>query len=260
MSVMRFTLFFALVLVSSACTTPKTSIRSMEGYEKIVTRQQNFVSLPAVVEVNMVGAGGSKERMYDYEHHLEGIIRKELVLAMKEKGYTLKVLSRKDIHNQKLSRNVIELRGKYEEHLAEMYKELLLPEEEAFKMKRNIGRRATELANELAKKTDEEVFLLFDYRRDVQTDGARIQGFAMTLLLGRAQIVESAAIYVALIDAKTGNILWVETEREYKGLMSDMFSSQDEVDREQAIRMVKGLLKSFPARGAPVEASTNSHK
>ncbi|APZ30446.1 hypothetical protein [Rickettsia conorii] len=53
-------------------------------------------------EVYTLDIGNCKERKYDYEDHLEELLKQEISLAMQKNGLRVKLLHNKDIRTQKL--------------------------------------------------------------------------------------------------------------------------------------------------------------
>lgn len=52
-------------------------------------------------EVYTLDIGNCKERKYDYEDHLEELLKQEISLAMQKNGLRVKLLHNKDIRTQK---------------------------------------------------------------------------------------------------------------------------------------------------------------
>ncbi len=241
----------AIALLSTGCSN-MTPERHMAGYESVVLKQKNIAILPAEVYVETVDYFGAKERMHDYEYHLEKMIDREMLPAIQEKGFKAKRLSRKDIHNKKLNKLVGELRARYGEKRAIVYDKYLWNEKEAFDLSQNIGTIAVELGE--AVKSDLLVFV--DFVASSKTQGAQTAEVVTSLLLGALsgkarynnEPSEEAVMVIAIIDAKTGNILWsnkgITGALNVDGALAS-FEKDDTAGSTEIKRLIRAILDSF---------------
>lgn len=79
-------------------------------------------------EVYTLDIGNCKERKYDYEDHLEELLKQEISLAMQKNGLRVKLLHNKDIRTQKLDDLVSRFRSSYNNTYTALYTPLLWPE------------------------------------------------------------------------------------------------------------------------------------
>nr|WP_016926564.1 hypothetical protein [Rickettsia conorii] len=77
-------------------------------------------------EVYTLDIGNCKERKYNYEDHLEELLKQEISLAMQKNGLRVKLLYNKDIRTQKLDDLVSRFRSSYNNTYTVLYTPLLL--------------------------------------------------------------------------------------------------------------------------------------
>ncbi|WP_041404855.1 hypothetical protein [Rickettsia massiliae] len=85
-------------------------------------------------EVYMLDIGNCKERKYDYEDHLEELLRQEISLAMQKNGLRVKLLQPKILEHKSLMILVSRFRSSYNNAYTALYTPLLWPEAKAFSM------------------------------------------------------------------------------------------------------------------------------
>ncbi|KJV61092.1 hypothetical protein [Rickettsia amblyommatis] len=68
----------------------------------IILLYKEILVLPMQTEVYTLDIDNCKERKYDYEDHLEELLKQEISLAMQKNGLRVKLLHNKDIRIQKL--------------------------------------------------------------------------------------------------------------------------------------------------------------
>jgi hypothetical protein len=237
----------ALCLLSACAGGVRTTtVRHSVDYAKIL-KENNLALLPSEVVVNMVNAGNGQERMYNYEYHMEEVISREVVAAFNAKGYRVTAVRKADIHTQKLSHELVDMRAEYGRVYKSLYMPYAMDEKLAFTVRRDIGTKAASLGE----KTNSPVLVLVDYAGSVKTNGARAKDFAMDVLLGTRQSsnAEGAVLSIGLVEAATGAILWsnmgAESEDIY-GSALDNLSSQDEVETKRVKQLVTRVLSPLP--------------
>lgn len=244
MNLTRF-LFFPLILLAITGCTKTTSIRHTAEYKKSIGATREILVLPPVAEVNMVNATGSKERMYEYEYHIEDLISQKIVSAIQAKGLRVRLLKKQDIKEQKLYNYVILLRNDYNSIREELYLPHLWEEKKAF----SIDKKVTKGLADLQQKTGSDIIMIVDYAGAVKTNGARMLGFALSLLPYNAQAAnntDNSVMVIGIIDAKTGSVLWTNMSMDQKSLYSsaiDSFSSQKNVDTQRVNGLISTALK-----------------
>ncbi len=235
---MRLIALGALALVSlsfSGCSmTPE---RHMSGYESVVAKQKDVVVVPAVVVYT-----NNKERMRTYESHLKKIIDLEMIPAIQEKGFNVKMLTYKDIHDQKLQRVMKQLDEEYVSKHRILYQRNLWSEKEAFNILENLGSSAVELGE--ATKSDLLVFV--DFASASKEAAPRTHEAIAGFFLGRPlekRFLEASIIDIGIIDAKTGNLLWMNRHI-YKGTGIAKYLETFEKDETAGSNEIKPLIRA----------------
>lgn len=233
-----------LVILTSACTKT-TTIRSNSQYNAVLEKQKEVIILPPTVEVNIIDAGNSKKRAYNYEVNLEQLAANETNIDMKEMGYHVRVMHRKDFHDLGIYDSYIRFQDAYNAARRELYKPLLWEETKAFAITDNLGKPAIILG----KKTNSDIIVVIDYEGAVKTTGARAKDFAIGLFVNNNEALsnaDSSLMIIGIIDAKTGNILWINLGIDRKDIFScamDNFSSQNDIDVKRLNDLVDDILK-----------------
>lgn len=242
-------LLLAALLLSSACAAPRTTIRHSPDYTAILREQGVLTVLSPEVSVNTVNIGNQKERMYDYEYHLEDVIAKELTAALKSKGYEVTSLRKADIHKQQLSRTLMEMRNEYNIARNSLYTPLTMEETNAFSIRKHLGERTIIFGE----KTNSNLLVLVDYSGSIKTNGARAKDFAMDMLLGTqsSSSVDGSTLIVGIVDGLTGNLLWSNITADNKGIYASAFDNlktQEVADNERIRQLINKNLASLPAK------------
>jgi hypothetical protein len=244
-------LALAIVGVYLSSCSETTSVRHYQSYQDVIQTTKSALILPVQAEVNTVDVAGKKERMHDYEDHMEGVIANELIPMAQEKGLPVKLLTRKDIHDQNLLQIVDAMRDSYHEIREELYKVPLWDVKDAFVLSKNIGTTAVDLGT----KTNSDILILVDYLEISKTSGARTMDMAMNIglaLLGVHQdedpTAQSNVIVLGIIDAKTGDILWINNAKGKQTALGEFFQSSGtdlEIDQRKAKVLLQNVLLPF---------------
>lgn len=247
MSIFRCFILVALLL-TSACVT-KTTVRHSANYSAALTKSPNLTLLPAEVIVNTVNVGNQKERMYDYEYHLEGVFTREMTAVLEAKGYHVERLQKADLHKQKLLPIMLDLRSQYGGVRSSLYTPYYMDEKIAFSVHKKVGDKAVELGE----KTNSSVFVFVDYAGTVKTNGARARDLALDLLVGTSNSanVDASSLIIGIVDASTGDVLWANSVKDTQGIYDsvlDNMRSQDVVESKRIHQLITNALKSLPAR------------
>ncbi|MGU9987433.1 MULTISPECIES: hypothetical protein [unclassified Rickettsia] len=135
-----------------------TSVRHISGYNKTMLAHKEILILPLQIEVYTLDVSNRKERKYDYEDHLEELLKQETLLAIQKSGLRAKLLYKKDIRSQKLDDIVAHVVRSYNNACEELYPSLFLEEGQAFSITQNIGKPAIVLGE----KTGSDLFVLIN--------------------------------------------------------------------------------------------------
>lgn len=199
----KITLCCFLAFITVGCTN-MTSVRHISGYNKTMLAHKEILILPLQIEVYTLDVSNRKERKYDYEDHLEELLKQETLLAIQKSGLRAKLLYKKDIRSQKLDDIVAHVVRSYNNACEELYPSLFLEEGQAFSITQNIGKPAIVLGE----KTGSDLFVLINYSQMIKTNGARTRDFLMSAFGCPASEADTIFMSVAIIEAKSGRILW----------------------------------------------------
>lgn len=237
--------FLLLPLLLTVSCANKTSVRHRNDYAKTLKQSRSITVLPVKAEVNMVGVGGHKERMYDYEYSIEEAIFREAKPMLKKKGYKVSRLNKRDLKDKNLFSNYELLYEDLDKETEKLYKEPLMDVEKAHNIENKVGRHAFVIS----KDSKGDVLFLVNYVNNVQTNAARAVGFMMDMIIKtrNSDEVDKAAVLLSMVDAKTGNILWCNYFAVSSSLFGDMFKGDNkEVDTKRVDQLLFGALKTLP--------------
>ena len=110
-----------LVAITLSACSKTTTIRHHENFQNHLSKSKQLTILPTAVHVVTVDAMGKKTRNHEYESQVEDIIIDILKPELAAKGYKTTFLNRREIHNNKLSRNVLNFREEYNHQIAKLY-------------------------------------------------------------------------------------------------------------------------------------------
>jgi hypothetical protein len=190
--------------------------------------------------------------MYDYEVHLENKIIEVVKLQLEKQGFKVKKLSRRQIHKQKVEKEISRIRNYYDEAVAELYsKGTLIDLKEAGKVDKNVGQAALEFSA----KTGDETIIMVDYVSSIKTNGARTRDFLISMVAAgfrvgspASMIAESSHVVIGIIDAKTGQVMWINRQGDLEDIYTSMITnlnSQDEIDKRRLNKIVEPLFKAL---------------
>jgi len=248
---MIFTRFKSLavvvLLVTTACGSKYTTIRQSPDYNQQKVKHSEIIILPTDAVVNTVDFSGSKERMYDYESHLEDLFNHSLTSTLRRNGYTTTSLSKRDIHNKGISGQVLRVKQNYATIRDELYKSSLMPEEQAFATSENIGKPEINLKSG----NKATLLLLSDYIADVKTSGARTKDVLVDALIGSrsASSVDVGKFVVGIVDANNGALLWsnasTDVKDAYSGAFERIHSTDHEIDKKRVNTLTENTLSKL---------------
>ena len=212
-----------------------------------------MVVLPPLVEVNTIDVGGKATREHNYEYQLEQIVTEVLVEKLHSKGYAVKPVTKKEIHDLKISRKILAFQEEYQQEINKLYTPLAWEEKKAFVIDTSLKSAVKDLGDS----THSDVIVFVEYAARNKTSGATAKDTLIGLFVpgGGGNSIEDASqfvsIRVALIDATNYNILWSNITREgYSAFMSafDNMSSIDKADRRRLNQLCDVLLAKLPKR------------
>lgn len=185
-------------------------------------RDQKIIVLPPKVEVNMVEFSGKKQRMYDFEYYLEGIIADNITEILHENHLKSKFLHRREIHDKKLVETDGRIQDRANEILGELYTAASMPTKQAYEIEKNID---CSITSDLGIKSDSDVIAILQYDQKSKTTGAKTGEFLMAVLVDNSsndQAAERSVMLISFFDAKTGKLIWSNLALDQKSIFGAM--------------------------------------
>ena len=237
-----------LLLFTTACTKT-TTIRHAERYEIPLAQSNKTLLLPPEVELYQITASNKRERLYDYEDYLEETIIEQFINMMDDKGYKVKIFTRREIGQNKVSREVVDIKDESADVLKLLYGSEAWPEEKAYTINQNIA-----AASILGNKSNADIFVIIHFHSSAHSTGAVVKNIATAIAIQALTGIRAGEkngffmVRIAFIDAHTGNVLWSNS---YKG-EGDLFRSattfikDSKKDNKTVNMLLKELLKPLP--------------
>jgi hypothetical protein len=244
MRFLHYILLITALFLASACV-PQTTLRHSSTYSKTLQASGDMLVLPAEITVNTVDIGNQKERMYNYEYHLEELFNQQLIAALAKKGYRAHSIKKQDIHERQLDDALIRLRQRYNTATTELYTPRFMEKTAALSITKNLG----EAPAEIGQRTGSNLLILADYSSAVKTSGARTKDLAISLLIGGSNTADTSAMSLSIIDATSGTILWSHIMDDTKTIYSsalDNMRDADSVDNARFAQLINNLLAPLP--------------
>lgn len=243
-----FIIFILFIGNSCASNTIKKTILTNKDYEKILSNAKKMLILPVAIEVNIIGIGGVRERVYEYEDNLENIINDVLMEKIRQNGYEVELLGNREIINKKLFSVFMPL----QDRISDVFYELSLlkntQEKEDFLINHNVGSNATKLGA----LTNSDVIIFAEYHGVIKTSGHRVKDIMMDFFLQTEQFEkpEESTLLLAFINANNADILWSNVAKTHQDPFDSTFDnmSHDEIDHYNINELIEILLKRFPKK------------
>jgi hypothetical protein len=236
-------LLAGVLLIFTSCAPITT--RQTSNYKEVIARYNTMALLPVEVEINSVDAGGKTKRFYDYEYHLESLIKDNIIPEMKLKGFKISFLSRKDAHDKGIYNEVLQLRQKYNEEMKVLHGPKF-KEKNASSIDVNFGQFATRIGEV----ENADLLMIVDFSGYARTSGAVALSFLTGMVTGIYSGGPSAgsSMLISIIDSKTGKLLWNNTALEADALFtssSNNRAKQDKIDNKMISTLMKRIFKPF---------------
>lgn len=172
-------LILITVIFLSACSGVRnTFVRSAPEYEDLLRNSKLAILITPEIEVNTVDSFGKKERQYNYEDILEDIVNRTIISQVTDKDIKIKLLTRKDVKNNLLSSDIVEVKDNFDKVIYDLYANGAWPEHEAFAIDRYI-----QVTHKFYHKLGADLLVIVRLYSDRQTSGAMKATFAKQLLM-----------------------------------------------------------------------------
>lgn len=234
-------MFFLLLL--SACTK-YTTVRQSANFKKSDLETSKFIVLPSEAIAYEKGYFGQAKRLYDYEAHIETLVTDKLVSHLQSMGYDAISLSQYEIYKSKISPKMLELRELYQPAIIELYKEVIMPQEEAHNIvsKINVPYEVSQLALLKLGNKNKALLVFCDYSHTAYNNSARVMSSLMALVVGEYSNDDTASIRVGIVNSDTGEILWSNdttiSAEQFRGTFSGYNEESDNAMADSLVKLV----------------------
>lgn len=238
-----------LLFVTTACTKT-TTVRHTEKFEIPLAKSNKTLLLPPEVELYQINASNKLDRLYDYEDYLEETIIDQFIEHMDNHGYKVKFFTRRDIGQNKLSREVVDTKDESADTLKILYNTELWPAEAAYAINQTVPAAAI-----LGEKTEADIIVIMHVYSAALSTGATMKQIATAVAIQALTGVNpcgsggaSFMIRVAFIDAKDGSVLWSNSYKGEGGAFNSAknFVKNNAKDTKTVKALLKEVLKPLP--------------
>lgn len=195
--------------ILSSCAESGTLVRSRSNYYNNILGQEILI-LPAKTKVEIVDIAGKKYIKTADEDYLHNILQPILVEELARHSINSKIITQSEIDSLDLREDYCSLQDKNSEIISHLYFSKKLNPHKAFNIDANFD---MDLKNFTAK-TDCNILIMLEYHKIIQTNGARMRNFLLSLINGldggstTAEAGDLSVISINIIDARTGDFLW----------------------------------------------------
>lgn len=236
-------LIYLLLLLLIGCAPITT--RQSSNYKDVIAGYKTMVLLPVEVEIKSIDASGKEKRIYDYEYHLETLVKNSIIPEMRSRGFNISFLGRKDAHDKGIYNEVLQLRRKYNDEIKILHN-ANFNEKNASSIDINFS---TYIAK-IGEVTDSDLVMIADFSGYARTSGSVALSFVTGMITGVYSGGPSAAssMLIGIIDTKSGKLLWSNTALEADALFISSSSNrakQDKIDNKNINTLLKKILKPF---------------
>lgn len=249
---MRFSRLFIVFIILATAACANTTLRHRADYETTLQKGELLI-LPTTANVRTLDISGGEERMYEFESFLENNIPTKLKEVLEARGYRAKILTKQQMKDKKIYRDVDRLREEYKEK----HKELRAIKNNDIEKARNIDVNLRKHTDPLAKATRGSVIIITDYVGTHKTAGARARDFAIDMGLAALGVssnmsadAEKSLLSIGLVDGKNGNILWDHASLDMRDWIVSGVMASGKEEQEVALSTVADLI-STALKGLP---------
>lgn len=240
--------FYALILVAIIASSCTTTVRHKDNYQSAIARSNHkMLILPPAAEVGTIDITGKRERMYDYELHLEDILSQETIEALSNEGFRVKAISRRTLHEQGLTRDEARLHTRYDEARDSLYANHNLDKKKAFNINEKIG---VQFSSVIGKKNDTDLLIMIDFIKNFKTTGAKTKDAIMDALLrtNYSADTDKSIMILTIIDANSGDILWSNLATHVPVMFNsatNFLLTEKEIDQKIAKELLENILRPY---------------
>lgn len=238
-----------LLFFTTACTKT-TTVRHTEKFEIPLAKSNKTLLLPPEIELYHITASHKHDRLYDYEDYLEDTIIDQFIDHMDCKNYKVQFFTRREIGQNKLSREVVDTKDESADTLKILYDTELWPAEKAYTINQIIPAAAM-----LGEKTNADIIVIMHVYSAALSTGASMKHIATSVALQALTGIRTGGsggasfmIRIAFLDAKTGSVLWSNSYKGEGGAFNSptSFIKNNKKDTKTVKALFKEVLKPLP--------------
>ena len=243
---MKFKTFISclLALLLSACAKT-TTVRSMVGHESLIQSSKLGIVLPTTSEVKTIGMFGSVKHCYEYADYVSNLLEKRLALALNERGFRARVLSKSDIKDKEFYRALLNVRREYDTKLTELYthnRSSRLKLDENIEKASNISINISQDAKTVGQYTQGDLLVMVNYYQHDTTTAKKWSNMFL-----QSDNFDSSTLLIGLVDVDKGRLIWSNAfEINNAFVWSGFKSNKEEMEIEHIDSMLKRVLAAFP--------------
>lgn len=242
-----------MALTLSGCAKT-TSVRTSTDFNNVLTASKSSMLLPPIVESKTIDAGGKITINEEHEYQIEQIVVDMLLEKLRAKGYKVQSLSKRNIHDMKISRNILSLQEEYIAKINSIYTPFLQEEKTAFNT-------ALLLENKLniRKFINADIIVFAEYYLKQQSSGAIFRDSVFSAIgsyYGMQKTAdpvddaaESGSLRIALIDSSNNKLIWSNIARCGYGLLDSAFAKKSwlKLETQRLKSLLDELLSPLPS-------------
>ena len=201
------------ILLVSCAGVP--SYRHTSNFGMKLSQGKSVYVLPADVEIYSVDSSNKRERLDNYEYFMEDIIKDEATSKLNSINFKAKFLSKRDIHQAKISKYLPQLMSDYQVKHSSLYDPKIRTWDK--ESAENLGIIKISGLDEFTKNHPSDFYAIIHYKAYCNTTGSVALNVMTTILLSSS--VNSSAqspnedyyLTLSFIDGKDHNIIWTNS-------------------------------------------------
>jgi hypothetical protein len=178
--------------------------------------------------------------MHAYEQQLASTIIDVLIEKLEKKGYRSRHLSRREVREHQLLRDIDNIEDSVEDAMLELYATGAWVEEKAFAINKNVQGGCA-----VNKTLNADLLVVLSFHSNTKTSGAIAKDIAQAMLIGSRHSqnnVEASYLKIAIIEAATNKIVWTHSITAIDGLFG-----MEKVEQKRFSKLFDMALKELPS-------------
>lgn len=224
---------------------------------------EKIAILPISAKVESVDIAGKKYNKPEYEDYLIDLLPHIILKELEKQSITSKIITQSELQSFDLAKDYLNLQDKNEEIISYLYFKKKLSPYIAYNIDANFD---IDLHN-FMQATECNILIILKYDKIIQTNGARMRNFMLSLINGldrgktTAESGDLSVTAISIIDARSSNLLW-----SHLTLKNDpytlMNNKNDDIYRiskliNQSLKPLNSTEKIIPSKQVNVSNSIN---